>query len=69
MNLEITVKAGLETQTVTLLGRGIKRKLRISETDITFPATIPFTGVQEKTLTVENICDYPVELSWNHLDR
>ncbi|XP_072764383.1 hydrocephalus-inducing protein homolog [Anoplolepis gracilipes] len=67
-NLKIIVKMGLETQTVTLLGRGVERKLRISDLNINFPPTILFTEVQEKIFTIENTCDYPVEFFWHHLD-
>lgn len=60
---------GLETQTVTLLGRGIEHKLRISDLNINFPPTVLFTEVQEKIFTIENTCNYPVEFFWHHLDR
>ncbi|XP_011879968.1 PREDICTED: uncharacterized protein LOC105568710 [Vollenhovia emeryi] len=59
---------GLETQVVTLLGHGIEHKLRISDRDINFPPTVLFTEVQEKVFTIENTCNYPVELFWHHLD-
>jgi hypothetical protein len=52
-----------------LLGHGIDHKLHISETDITFPPIMLFNGIQEKIFTIENVGDYPVELSWCHLDR
>jgi len=68
-NLKITVKMGLETQVVTLLGHGIEHKLRISDLNISFPPTILFTEVLEKVFTIENTCNYPVEFFWHHLDR
>ncbi|KYQ52600.1 Hydrocephalus-inducing protein [Trachymyrmex zeteki] len=68
-NLKIIVKMGLETQVVTLLGHGIEYKLRISDLDISFPPTMLFTEVLEKTFTIENTCNYPVEFFWHHLDN
>lgn len=68
-NLKIIVKMGLETQVVTLLGHGIEYKLRISDLDISFPPTMLFTEVLEKTFTIENTCNYPVEFFWHHLDK
>ncbi|KAG5334606.1 HYDIN protein, partial [Acromyrmex charruanus] len=67
-NLKIIVKMGLETQVITLLGHGIEYKLRISDLDISFPPTVIFTEVLEKTFTIENKCNYPVEFFWHHLD-
>ncbi|XP_018395305.1 PREDICTED: hydrocephalus-inducing protein homolog [Cyphomyrmex costatus] len=67
-NLKITVKMGLETQVITLIGNGIEYKLRISDLDISFPPTVLFTEVLEKTFTIKNICNYPVEFFWHHLD-
>ncbi|XP_036144321.1 LOW QUALITY PROTEIN: hydrocephalus-inducing protein [Monomorium pharaonis] len=68
-NLEIFTKTGLETQIVTLLGRGIEYKLQISDLEINFSPTILFTEVLEKEFTIENTSDYPVEFFWHHLDR
>ncbi|KYN44368.1 Hydrocephalus-inducing protein [Trachymyrmex septentrionalis] len=67
-NLKIIVKMGLETQVITLLGHGIEYKLQISDLDISFPPTVIFTEVLEKTFTIENKCNYPVEFFWHHLD-
>jgi hypothetical protein len=58
-----------ETQTVILLGRGVEYKLRISNLNFNFPPTTLFTKAPEKIFTIENICDYPVEFFWHHLDR
>lgn len=67
--LKVIVEMGLEEQTVTLHGHGTERKVRISDLDIDFSPTVPFTGVQEKIFTIENVCEQPVEFFWHHLDR
>jgi len=52
-----------------LLGHGIEYKLQISDLDISFPPTVIFTEVLEKTFMIENKCNYPVEFFWHHLDK
>ncbi|XP_014477569.1 PREDICTED: hydrocephalus-inducing protein homolog [Dinoponera quadriceps] len=66
--VKIIVDMGLEEQTITLRGHGTERKLQISESDIDFPPSVPFTGVREKIFTIENVCEDPVEFFWHHLD-
>lgn len=59
----------LETQVVSLKGRGIERSLNIIEPSIEFAASVPFTEVQEIVFRIENAVDYPVEFFWHHLDE
>nr|XP_034173204.1 hydrocephalus-inducing protein homolog isoform X3 [Osmia lignaria] len=66
--LKIIVKFSLESQVITLIGRGIEKHLNVIEPDIQFEPIVPFTKIQETIFTIENPCDYPVEFFWHHLD-
>ncbi|XP_076763162.1 uncharacterized protein LOC143430670 [Xylocopa sonorina] len=66
--LKIIVKMGFETQIVKLIGRGIEKRVNIIAPVIRFLPTVPFTEIQDKVFTIENACDYPMELFWHHLD-
>lgn len=67
--LKIVVNMSLETQVVSLKGRGIERSLNIIEPSIEFAASVPFIEVQEIVFRIENAVDYPVEFFWHHLDE
>ncbi|CAK9811305.1 Hydrocephalus-inducing protein [Anthophora quadrimaculata] len=66
--LKIKAKMSLETPIVSLTGRGIEKSLNIIEPVIQFLPTVPYTNIQEIVFTVENVCNYPVEFFWHHID-
>ncbi|XP_066585112.1 hydrocephalus-inducing protein homolog [Prorops nasuta] len=67
--LEFTVKMGLETLSVTLVGRGVQNTLAITDSTISFEPTVPSIKVQEKIFQIENESQHPVECFWHHLDK
>ena len=65
-NLVIKVQNSQGLQIIDLVGIGVDRKLKISNSFISFPAIIPNTIVQE-SFTVENPHSFPIEFYWQHL--
>lgn len=67
--LTITINQNPENVTARLKGFGIKPMLKISEPELNFPSTLPYTPNVEATFTIENVSSVPIEFYFADFDE
>lgn len=67
-DLIIFIEQSCESIKIKLIGRGVERKLNISETSIDFFANLHGSS-KEHIFYIENPNVFPIEFYWEHLDK